>query len=57
MKVHRYQVDVMWLFLAMLGGWATARTKQQFEPQPARQDRVFEQTYSPNQIRPPPLSE
>ena len=57
MKVHRYEVEVMWLILAVLCGWATTLTKWKLEPQPARQDRIEEHTYSPYQSRPPPLSD
>jgi len=57
MKVHRYQVEVMWLILAVLSGWGTTLTKWKLEPQPARQDRVEEKNYSPYQSRPPPHRE
>jgi hypothetical protein len=57
MKVHRCQIEVMWLILAVLSGWVTTRTEWKLEPLPARQDRVKEQIYSPHQIRPPPLLE
>ncbi len=57
MKVHRYEFEVMWLILAVLGRWVTIRTTWKLAPQPARQDHVTEQRYSPYQIRPPPLSD
>ena len=58
MKVHRYQIEVMWLILAVLSGWISTLTrKRKLEPQPARQDPVREQRYSPYQIRPPPLTD
>jgi|GEM_PF-1934656 len=54
MKVHRYNIEVMWLVLAVLSGWATALTEWKLAPQPARPDHVKQQTHSPIQIRPPP---
>jgi hypothetical protein len=57
MKVHRYQFEVIWLILAVLGGWVMTRTKPKLEPQPARQDHVREQRYFPYLIRPPPRTD
>jgi len=57
MKVHRYEFEVMWMILAMFGDWVTIHMDWTLAPQPARQDQVREQRYSPFQIRPPPLSD
>ena len=57
MKVHRYEFEVMWLILAVLGSWVKTHTTWKLKPQPARRDHVTEQRYSPYHIRPPPLSD
>jgi len=55
MKVHKYQFEVMWLVLAVLGCWAASGNVIGLPHQPRRQDGFQKKTHSPIQIRPPPL--
>jgi hypothetical protein len=55
MKVHKYQFEVMWLVLAVLGCWAASGNVIELPHQPRRQDGFQKKTHSPIQIRPPPL--
>lgn len=55
MKVHKYQIEVMWLILAVLGCWMAAGTVNGLTRQPIRQNSYQKKLHSPIQIRPPPL--
>ncbi len=55
MKVHKYQVEVMWLMLAVSVCWGAAAQMSGFTHQPIKQDNLQKKPPSPIQIRPPPL--
>ena len=55
MKVHRFQFEVMWLMLAVLGCWARLRKNIGLIQQLIRQESLQKKPPSPIQIRPPPL--
>ena len=55
MKVHKYQLEVMWLVLAVLGFWVAADHMGEFVHKPIRQDGLQKKPLSPIHIRPPPL--
>jgi hypothetical protein len=55
MKVHRYQIEVIWLVLAVLGSWAYAAKLGVLAHQLIKQERLQNKIPFANQIRPPPL--
>lgn len=55
MKVHKYQVAVMWLMLAVLAFCVAADQILEFMHQPIRQDGLQKKPFLPIHIRPPPL--
>ena len=55
MKAHKYQVEVMWLVLAVLGYWMATEKMGEFVHQPIGQDGLQKKPLLPIHIRPPPL--
>jgi hypothetical protein len=55
MKIHKFQFEVMWLMLAVLGCWATFKNKRELARKLIRRESLQKKPPSPNQIRPPPL--
>ena len=55
MKIHRFQLEVVWLMLAALSCWATFKENNELIQLMIRQESLQKRPPSPNQIRPPPL--
>jgi len=55
MKIHRYQIEVMWLILAVLGNWAYADKLGVLAHQLIMQESLQKKPPFANKIRPPPL--
>ena len=55
MKVHRYQIEVMWLIFALLGIWMYAGKLSVLIHRLIRQKSLQKKPLFVNQIRPPPL--
>ena len=55
MKVHKFQIEVMWLFLAVPFYKTTTQEKNGFEQETIVLDGPLKRPNSPIQIRPPPL--
>ena len=55
MKVHVYQIEVMWLMLAVLGFWARFKEKHELTQRLIKRKSLHKKPPLPNQIRPPPL--
>lgn len=55
MKVHRYQIEVMWLILAVLGSWVDVDGLSGLPNQPIWHKSLQNKPPFTNQIRPPPF--
>ena len=55
MKINRYQIDVMWLILAVLSSWAYADKLGVLIHQQIKQESLQNKLPFANQIRPPPF--
>ena len=55
MKVHKYQIEVMWVFLATMFCRAVKEETHSYTYQLKREKSVVKESYNPIQIRPPPL--
>lgn len=55
MKVHRYQIEVMWSMLIILNFWVEFDNMCELQHQLGVQESLQKRPPSPNQIRPPPL--
>ena len=55
MKIHRFQIEVIWLILAVLGSWAYATKLGVLAHQLIKQESLQNKPPFANQIRPPPL--
>ena len=54
MKVHRFQIDVMWLFLSVSFCEVATEEMNGFTHRTIRLNVIQKKLYSPIQIRPPP---
>jgi hypothetical protein len=54
MKVHNFQIEVMWLFLAVSLCDVAIREKTGFTNRTIKLKGIQKETYFPIQIRPPP---
>jgi len=54
MKVHKFQIEVMWLFLAVPFYKTTTQEKKGFTQQTIVLDGSLKKPNNPIQIRPPP---
>lgn len=55
MKIHRYQIEVIWLILAVLGSWAYVAKLGVLAHKLITQESLQKKPPFANQIRPPPL--
>ena len=54
MKVHKFQIEIMWLFLAMPFYETTTQEKNGFKQETIVLNGPLKRPNSPIQIRPPP---